>query len=60
MAIDGTGANKWCPLCDGFGGWDYFTSKVRHRLPEDNQDKYRKTYVPCIWCGQGNVVRRVR
>jgi hypothetical protein len=48
-------AVRWCPLCDGFGGWDKNSYKARFREKFDTSN----TYMPCIWCSLSNVIRKV-
>lgn len=45
---------RWCPVCDGCGGWDKRTYKPRFRSTADTRD----TYMNCIWCGPTNVIVR--
>lgn len=49
------GHNRWCPVCDGRGGWDAKNYKLRFREEGDTS----QTYINCIFCGLGNVVGKV-
>lgn len=55
MGKRGHNNNRWCPVCDGRGGWDARNNKLRFREEGDTAD----TYITCVYCGTGNVVGKV-
>lgn len=48
-------AGNWCRVCDGRGGWDAKTNKLRFREDGDTP----QTYIRCVYCGTGNTVTKV-
>lgn len=55
MINDRYRAERWCPVCHGYGGWDKDSYKPRYITKDDTTH----SYMTCVWCGGGYVIRKI-